>query len=632
MKLCHRPLLHFSFLVTFLLLLFSLLSLSRAVSHSHSSLQAQPTPAGENEKNVVGFYRRERSLLDDNAAGPFDDSPPFVNPPNPFANSTNPFVDSPNPFQNSSNPFQNSPIPFENSAIPLAAERTRRNDPLNGFKKYTNGWDIRNHHYWASVAYTAAPVFVVAAIWFLGFGVCLLLICLCCFFPRRETYGYSPTCYAVSLILLLLFSFIAMIGCFILYIGQGSFHRSTTTTLEYVVGQADSAQGKLRNVSDYLAQAKQVGIDRVFLPTNVQTHIDDIETKINASASTLAEQTEKNADDIQDLLDSARVALIIVAAVMLLLTFLGFLFSIFGLQVLVYILVIAGWILVTGTFILCGFFLLLHNVTADTCVAIDQWTQFPAEHTTMDEILPCVDNTTGQEALLRSKEVTSELVNLVNQVITNVSNINFAPNFTPLYYNQSGPLMPLLCNPFHPDFTDRQCDPGEVTLTNATQVYSNFVCQVSPNEICMTQGRLTPTFYNQISAGLNMGNALYNYAPSLVDLQDCNFVRETFTVVSQDHCPDLRRYSKWVYAGLVMVATAVMLSLVFWVIFGRERRHRLQSKESTPAPPLARPRPRPRSQSRPQPQARLQPRSQPRQRPRNALEDKNNLALVPSYY
>lgn len=94
------------------------------------------------------------------------------------------------------------------------------------------------------------------------------------------------------------------IGCFILYVGQGSFHHSTTTTLQYVVGQADSAESKLRNVSDFLAQAKQVGIDRVFLPTDVQTHIDDIQTKINASGSTLAEQTEKNADDIQDLLDS----------------------------------------------------------------------------------------------------------------------------------------------------------------------------------------------------------------------------------------------------------------------------------------------------------------------------------------
>lgn len=70
------------------------------------------------------------------------------------------------------------------------------------------------------------------------------------------------------------------------------------------MGEADSTVDKLRNVSDLMAQAKQVGIDRVFLPANVQTDIDDIQTKINASASTLADQTTKNADDIQDLLDS----------------------------------------------------------------------------------------------------------------------------------------------------------------------------------------------------------------------------------------------------------------------------------------------------------------------------------------
>ncbi|KAH1252787.1 hypothetical protein GmHk_04G009661 [Glycine max] len=221
----------------------------------------------------------------------------------------------------------------------------------------------------------------------------------------------------------------------------------------------------------------------------------------------------------------------------------------------------------------------LFSIT-DSCVAVNEWIQYPTAHTAMDDILPCVDNATAQETLSRSKEVTSELVNLVNQVITNVSNLNFAPNFTPLYYNQSGPLMPLLCNPFHPDMTDRQCDAGEVTLSNATQVYGNFVCRVSPSEICMTQGRLTPTFYNQISAGINVGNSLYNYAPSLIELQDCTFVRETLSDISKDHCPDLRRHSRWIYIGLVMVSFAVMFSLIFWIVYGRERRHRLHRKES----------------------------------------------------
>lgn len=111
------------------------------------------------------------------------------------------------------------------------------------------------------------------------------------------------------------------------------------------------------------------------------------------------------------------------------------------------------------------------SVTADSCVAMNQWIQNPTAHTALDDILPCVDNVTAQETLLRSKEVTSQLVDVVNQVITNISNINFSPNIKPLYFNQSGPLIPILCNPFYSDLTDRACAAGEVDLSNATQVW-----------------------------------------------------------------------------------------------------------------------------------------------------------------
>ena len=74
--------------------------------------------------------------------------------------------------------------------------------------------------------------------------------------------------------------------------------------MEYVVNQSDTTVEKLRNVSEYLAAAKQVGVDQVFLPSNVQTDIDRIESKINSSASTLAVRTADNSGDIKDLLDS----------------------------------------------------------------------------------------------------------------------------------------------------------------------------------------------------------------------------------------------------------------------------------------------------------------------------------------
>lgn len=470
----------------------------------------------------------------------------------------------------------------DNSSLILAAKRTHRKDPSDGFSYYTGGWNISNGHYWASVSYTAVPFFVLGGIWFVLFGLCLSLICLCYCCCRREPYGYSRTAYALSLILLILFTIAAIIGCVVLYTGQGKFHGSTTSTLGYVVDQAETTSENLKNVSEYLSAAKRIGIGSSFLPANVQTNIDHAETKINASATTLDTKTQKNSKDIQDLLDAVRLALIVLAAVMLLLVFLGFLFSILGLQCLVYFLVIIGWILVTSTFILCGIFLLLHNVVADTCVAMDEWVQNPTARTALDDILPCVDNATAQETLLRTKDVTYQLVTVVNTVITNVSNINFAPNFVPLYFNQSGPLVPVLCNPFNADLTARQCSAGEVDLDNATQVWSNYVCQVSASGICTTPGRLTPSYYNQMVAAVNVSYGLYHYGPYLVDLQDCTFVRQTFTVISDDHCPELRKYSKWIYTGLVMVSVAVMMSLIFWVIYARERRHRVYTKTHMP--------------------------------------------------
>ena len=39
--------------------------------------------------------------------------------------------------------------PDEYSYVVLAAERTQRKDPLNGFKRYTGGWNISDRHYWS---------------------------------------------------------------------------------------------------------------------------------------------------------------------------------------------------------------------------------------------------------------------------------------------------------------------------------------------------------------------------------------------------------------------------------------------------------------------------------------------------
>ncbi|KAH8506439.1 hypothetical protein H0E87_013309 [Populus deltoides] len=193
------------------------------------------------------------------------------------------------------------------SSLILAAKRTRRRDPLDNSKFYTSGYNISNKHYWASVGLTAAPFFIVAAVWFVIFGLCLSFICLCYCCCRREPYGYSRACYALSLISLIFFTIAAIAGCGVLYAGQGKFHNITTHTLEYVVNQADVTAENLRNVSDYLAAARNAGVLSVFLPTGIRNDIDSIQTKINSSGSTLSSTTQKNSEGIRDVLDTMSV-------------------------------------------------------------------------------------------------------------------------------------------------------------------------------------------------------------------------------------------------------------------------------------------------------------------------------------
>lgn len=66
-----------------------------------------------------------------------------------------------------------------------------------------------------SVVFTAVPFFVVAAVWFVIFGLSLSFICLCYCCCPREPYGYSRLAYALSLIFLILFTLAAMFVLFL---------------------------------------------------------------------------------------------------------------------------------------------------------------------------------------------------------------------------------------------------------------------------------------------------------------------------------------------------------------------------------------------------------------------------------
>ena len=219
------------------------------------------------------------------------------------------------------------------------------------------------------------------------------------------------------------------------------------------------------------------------------------------------------------------------------------------------------------------------SVVGDTCEAMGEWVVRPQEHTALDDILPCVDTAATTEALARGKEVNHRLVAVLNGVISNVSNADFppgAPPAPPLYYNQSGPPVPLLCNPYTPALRDRACAPDEVVgPDDARLAWGARVCQTSASgDVCATAGRVTPSMLAQMVSAANVSYGLSRYGPVMADLADCTFVRQAFQAVGDDHCPGLGRYSEQVYRGLLAVAAAVLLSVLTWVVHSREKRKR----------------------------------------------------------
>lgn len=169
---------------------------------------------------------------------------------------------------------------------------------------------------------------------------------------------------------------------------------------------------------------------------------------------------------------------------------------------------------------------ILNEYVGDMCVAMNDWVQNPTAHMALDDILPCLDNATAQATLSKSKKVTYQLVELVNKVIT-VSNVNMPPSAPqPFYHNQSGRPVPVLCNPFNTNRTcswwsgSWKCNTGSVAASlvvdQRLEVWQNYACEVSSNNICTTVGSSTPTMHSKMINNTNVSSGLNHYGPFLV--------------------------------------------------------------------------------------------------------------------
>ena len=97
---------------------------------------------------------------------------------------------------------------------------------------------------------------------------------------------------------------VSRVGCAVLYTGQGKLNQSTSSTLDYVVGQANLTVENLSNFSSNLAAAKKVSIEQILLPADAQAKIDMVQKKLKSAADELASRTKDNSRTIRTVLQT----------------------------------------------------------------------------------------------------------------------------------------------------------------------------------------------------------------------------------------------------------------------------------------------------------------------------------------
>ncbi|XP_039009374.1 uncharacterized protein LOC120137766 [Hibiscus syriacus] len=387
-------------------------------------------------------------------------------------------------------------------------------------------------------------------------------------------------------------------GCSVMFLGEKGFLGAIHETAGYVVHQGEKISNGLIIVVSYLQSARKVSLNNKFLPPEIINQIDEVTSKLDASkdlphlttismADSLSEilKHEHNSDLYQYYHASSSSSWILIF---------GYWLENMGVYVsnlrACMIIIFLSIIIIIKT---NDQRLQIHDhrvdyhdarvylvrLMADTCTAVDEWVQNPTAGSAIKELLPCVDREFGKNIKDASKAVSNGINDLLNLDVSLVANNNdIPPQVVGLYYNQSGPSLPTVCDPHKAENNKKTCGEGQVAVGNATQEWRKFVCHLSSSGICSTQGRLTPDLYKQMSSAASISYVLSCYVPFLASLVDCSTIWEILNYMHQHYCPGLRKHSQEVYIGLLLATISVMFCLISWVFYGKERRDRKYTK------------------------------------------------------
>ncbi|CAA0842409.1 Unknown protein [Striga hermonthica] len=434
----------------------------------------------------------------------------------------------------------------------LHLDNTVRVDPLDNLRKYREGYDVTNEHYWSSTVFTGVSGYAISVAWLvcgLGYGVYLLV--RISFKKNRKPKKIVPcrkNCRLQPLVVAVVFTVLAILGVGLVLGGNAKFHSRAKTVIDIIIDTADEASDTIRNTTQAMkdmnttlgnANGTESSDSRAtrFL-TRTSRALDDQAANISRHASKNRRLINRGLNIVY-IITTVTISLTLVSVISLLGEFQDFIQ-----------LIALCWTLAVLCWLFFGIYLFLQNFANDTCTAFESFQQNPYNNS-LSSILPCDELLSARSVL---DDVSSGIFDLVNEVNNNIS-------------TSYGNIVQI-CNPFSPppmyEYQPSNCPAESIRIGDIPRVLRLLTCPDTNGGTC-NGGIVVPAGdFNRVEAYTTSVQRLLDVYPGMESLVECGTVRAAFAEILGSHCSRLRRYARMAWASLAFLSAVMVVLVLLW--------------------------------------------------------------------
>lgn len=436
------------------------------------------------------------------------------------------------------------------------SRRTRRIDPLDGFRKYDGGYNITNEHYWSSTIFTGRSGYIIAALWLIG-GILFagfLLASKIFSTKKKERYGvihyFLDKYHLLSVILLILLAAFAIVASAIALCGAIRFHCRAESIKEIVGRTALEATATIYNITGAIERMENTS--RIY-NNNSQAfdHLNSTVEALNSEAVEIQAKAETNMRLVSKGINTLELVTISTVALNLLAVLALLVGRPLRIQKLYYLCIALCWVLTAFFWMYFGLYYFLDKFAGDTCAALEEY-QLNPKNSTLGTIIPCSEKLYGGVIL---HNVSAGIHDIIDQVNSNIYSIKSEYGVKQLDY---------ICNPFTgpPEYRYRpeNCASGAATIGDIPQILKRLTCSDLGGAANCAPAELSSAIdYDKVQTYTSSIQNVLDIFPGTERLVSCELVKAGFADIVGNQCAPLRRGARETWAALAALSAAMAL-------------------------------------------------------------------------